>query len=52
MTHINRHTPIYDPRDPECPYDDDFTEEDEEELWEREVDTEIDERLEREAFEK
>ena len=38
----------HDYRDPACPYDDDFTPEDEEALWEYEIDKEIDERLERE----
>ena len=45
MTHLTRHTRIYDYRDPECPYDEDFTPEDEESLLEEEVDREIDERL-------
>ena len=35
-----------DPRDPECPYDDDFTPEDEEDAYWREVDRRIDERME------
>ena len=48
MTHLNRHVDIYDYRDPACL---DTNPEEEEELWEREVDKEIDERLEREALE-
>lgn len=48
MTHLYRHTRIYDYNDPECP---DFDPEEDEELWEQEVDKDIDERLEREAFE-
>ena len=50
MRHMNRSTRIYDPRDPKYPYDDDFTEEDDELLWESEVEKEIDERIEREAL--
>ena len=52
MYDIGHHTALYgpcdttDPRDPACPYDEDFTPEDEESLWEREVDMEIDRRLE------
>ena len=51
MTHLNRHTPIYTPGDPDCPYNDDLTEEDEEELYWQEADRKTDERLEREALE-
>lgn len=53
MYYIGHHTALYgpcdttDPRDPACPYDEDFTPEDEEELWEREVDREIDRSMER-----
>lgn len=36
---------IGDPRDPACPYDDDFTEEVDEDLYDMEVDKYIDERL-------
>lgn len=52
MYHIGHHTALYGPgdttdtRDPACPYDEDFTQEDEEELWEREVDRDIDMRME------
>lgn len=44
---MKNYTPwIGDYRDPSCPYDDDYTQEDEESLWEEEVDRWIDERLE------
>ena len=44
---MKHYTPwIGDYRDPSCPYDDSFTPEDEEALWEEEVDRWIDERLE------
>lgn len=52
MYYIGHHTALYrprdttDPRDPSCPYDDSFTPEDEEALWEEEIDRRIDQRLE------
>ena len=48
---LKRHICTIDPRDPAYPYDEDFTPEDEDALWEEAVDREIDERLERRALE-